>query len=153
MCSNIHHSEFSKFGSGPFEFLVLGAWRGKVGRGRVFHLPVTTVHIPSHYPRTSTAHPHKPGVSAHGFRDPGKPAWPEHFSHGDRMMLSQSQLLPSVYQCIQQGVHIHEVLKSWPAFLESQGMLGGCQPIMLPLLWAGNGWELALHRQTRRAQQ
>ena len=43
---------------------------------------------------------------------------------------SQSQLLPSVYQRIRQGVDLHKVLKSWPAFLEWQGMPGGCQPIV-----------------------
>ena len=58
--------------------------------------------------------------------------------------LSQSQLLPRVYQCIQQGADIHEVLKSWPVFLESQGMLGDCQPIMLPLLCRVIECEVAL---------
>ena len=58
--------------------------------------------------------------------------------------LNQSQFLPSVYQRIRQDVNIHEVLKSWPAFLELQGMLGGCQRITSPLSWAVNGWELAL---------
>ena len=53
--------------------------------------------------------------------------------------LSQSQLLPRVYQRIWQGVDIHEVLKSWPTFLELQGMLGGCQPVtLLPhVQWLG----------------
>ena len=61
--------------------------------------------------------------------------------------LSQPQLLPSVHQRIRQGVDLHEVLKNWPEFLELQGMLRSCQPIMLPLLWAVNGWELALLKQ------
>ena len=75
-------------------------------------------------------------VSAHCFRDPSKLAQAEHLSPTWQQndTLSQSQLLPSVYQHIQQGVDIHEVLKSRPTFLESQGMLGGCQAIMLPLL-------------------
>ena len=60
------------------------------------------------------------------------------------MTLSQSQPLPSVYQHIQQGVDIHEVLKSWPTFLESQGILGGCQPIVLLLACAVIGCEVAL---------
>ena len=37
--------------------------------------------------------------------------------------------------------------KSWPASLELQGMLGGCQPIILPLSWAVNEWKVALPKQ------
>ena len=61
--------------------------------------------------------------------------------------LSQSQLLPSVYQwCIQHAVDVHEALTSWPAFLESQGMMGGCQPIMLPLSCTVTGCKVALSK-------
>ena len=82
-------------------------------------------------------------VSAHGSRDPGDPAWgsmswtPFMWWRNDTR--SQSQLLHFVYQCPLQRVNINEVLKTWPTFLESQGMLGGCQPIMLPLCvqWLG----------------
>ena len=58
--------------------------------------------------------------------------------------LSQSQLLPGVYQRILQSVDIHEVLKRWPVFFEVQGMLGMCHPIMLPFLYAVIGYEAAL---------
>ena len=47
----------------------------------------TTTHGPSSQAR----------VSALGFRDPGNPAWAEHFSRGGGMTLSQSQLL---YFCL-----------------------------------------------------
>ena len=52
-------------------------------------------------------------VSAHGGSDPGKPAWPEHFSTSWwNVTLSQSQLFPIVYQRIRQRADIHEVFKS-----------------------------------------
>ena len=66
------------------------------------------------------------------------------FTWWRNVTLSQLQLLPSVYQCIWQGVDIHEVLKSRPAFLESHGMLGGCQPIMLPFSCEVTGCKVAL---------
>ena len=60
------------------------------------------------------------------------------------MTLTQSELSPSVYQRIRQGVDIHKILKSWPALLESQEMLGGCQAIELPLSCLVIEWEASL---------
>ena len=55
--------------------------------------------------------------------------------------LSQPQLLRFVYRHIWPHVNINEIFKTWPTFVESQRMLGGCQPLMLPLScsnWAGS---------------
>ena len=74
------------------------------------------------------------GLSTRGGSDPGKPAWPEHFLRKSwNVTVRQSQLFPNVYQRIRQRADVHDVLKSWPAFLKSQGMLGGSHPIMLRL--------------------
>ena len=81
-------------------------------------------------------------VSAHSFRNPVKLAWAEHFTwwqNGTQPITALDSCLP---------MHLTgcwcEVLKSWATFLESQGMPGGCWPIMLPLLQAVNGWKVAL---------
>ena len=59
-------------------------------------------------------------VSAHGDRDPGKPAWPEHFSRSGGMSLSANHRSSLLFtKRIWQRADIHEVLKS-------QEMLGGC---------------------------
>ena len=85
------------------------------------------------------------GLPAHGFRDPGSPVCAESFvTWWQNDTLSQSQLLHFAYQRIRQCVNINEFLKSWPALLESPGMLGGCQPITLPLLSAVTGLQVAL---------
>ena len=88
-------------------------------------------------------------VWAHGFRDPGKPAWAEHSSPGDEITLSANDSSCPVFinAFDRVLVFMNEVLKSWSAFLESQEMLGGCQPITLPLSWAVNGRKLALPKQ------
>ena len=52
------------------------------------------------------------------FRDPGKPAGTERFSRGGGMALSQSQLLPSVYQRIRQGVGLCWSLEKLARILE-----------------------------------
>ena len=91
------------------------------------------------------------GVSAHGFGDPGNAAWAEHFSRGGGMTSSARQPFLFAYQRIRQGVNINKVLKSWPTFLESQGMLGVCEPSWLAS-FARSDWVGSSSTRVRGAQ-
>ena len=67
-------------------------------------------------------------VSAHGCRDPGKPAWAEHFSHGGEMILSANHSSCLVFTNAFDRVLIF--MRFWKADPHSWNCKGCCQPIM-----------------------